>query len=169
MDRLDSIHRRLLDAITPIERERFSERPSQSEWSLAEVVHHLYLVEDRVIKGLEKALSGPPQRIGFLRKLVPTSIVATRFPRLKAPKAVTPLNAPQKEQAIENFSSARDRLKALCSATGEARLKQTVFKHPFLGNIDGIATISFVGYHEKRHYKQIREVIRKLHGSNIHG
>ena len=24
------------------------------------------------------------------------------------------------------------------------------------------ATVSFIGYHEKRHYKQIREVLRKL-------
>jgi len=40
-----------------------------------------------------------------------------------------------------------------------------VFKHPFLGEIDGTATISFIGYHELRHYKQIREVIKKLdHG-----
>jgi len=28
--------------------------------------------------------------------------------------------------------------------------------------IDGVATVSFVGYHEQRHYKQIREVLRKL-------
>jgi hypothetical protein len=25
-----------------------------------------------------------------------------------------------------------------------------------------VATISFVGYHEQRHYKQIREVLRKI-------
>jgi len=25
-----------------------------------------------------------------------------------------------------------------------------------------VATVSFVGYHEQRHYKQIREVLRKL-------
>ncbi len=46
--------------------------------------------------------------------------------------------------------------------TAEDRLKQVVFKHPFLGEIDGTATISFIGYHELRHYKQIREVIKKL-------
>ena len=50
--------------------------------------------------------------------------------------------------------------------TAEIVSKQMVFKHPFLGEIDGIATVSFVGYHELRHYKQIREVIKKLGSSD---
>src|ERR1044072_8110497 len=94
--------------------------------------------------------------------LVPTSIVWARLLRVKAPKAMDPLGAPEKEEAIQNLESVRSRLKDLCARHGAARLHNVTFKHPFLGEIDGVATVSFVGYHEHRHFKQIREVLKKL-------
>lgn len=164
--RLDSIHSKLVDTITPIEDSLFSRRPADKEWSVAQIVHHLCLVEERVIKELETELAGPPRKIGLLRKLIPTSIVASRLLRVKAPRSVNPLSPPARAEVIANYDAARSRLKELCSTHGRDRLRQVVFKHPFLGEIDGAATISFIGYHELRHYKQIREVIKKLGRSN---
>ena len=163
--RLDSIHSKLVDTITPIEDSRFSRSPGENEWSIAQIVHHLCLVEDRVIEELEKELANPPRRIGLLRKFIPTSIVASRLLRVKAPRGVNPLNPPARSEVIANYDAARSRLKELCSTHGRNRLRQVIFKHPFLGEIDGTATISFIGYHELRHYKQIREVIKKLERS----
>ncbi len=162
IQRLDSVHQRLLDLVTPIDSRQFTLGPTDNEWSVGQIVHHLCLVEERVISELEKALTQEPQRINFFRRMIPTAIVASRLVRVKAPKGVNPLNPPEKDVAIENFNRARRRLKELCLVQGETRLRQLVFKHPFLGDITGMATISFVGYHEHRHYKQIREVIIKL-------
>jgi DinB superfamily len=163
--RLDSTHRGLLDLVGAIDEERFTRRPSENEWSVAEVVHHLSLVEQYVINSLEQSLARPPQRLPMIRRLIPTRIVASRLLRVKAPKGVQPLNPPPKEQLIENFNATRARLKSLCAEHDRARLRQVIFKHPFLGPIDGTATISFVGYHELRHYKQIREVLKKLNSA----
>ena len=162
LNRLDSAHKKLIEAITPVDEELFSRRSSDNEWSIAEVVHHLCLVEERVIKELEKELANPPRQLGFVRRLIPTSIVASRLIRVKAPKAMNPRNPPAKNESIANYNAARAKLKELCSIHGEKRLRQTIFRHPFLGEIHGLATISFVGYHEVRHYKQIREVLKKL-------
>jgi hypothetical protein len=160
--RLDSIHQKLLSDVAALEPELYSQRPTPAEWSVAENLHHLCLVEARVIKELERAIAGPPQRVGFLRRLIPTSIVALRVVRVKAPKAMDPLDAPAKEVAITNYDRTRNNLKMLCDTHGTERFRNLIFKHPVLGNIDGVATVSFVGYHEKRHYKQIREVLNKL-------
>jgi hypothetical protein len=162
LNRLDSIHQRLLDVVSPLDTQIYSERPAEGEWSVAEIVHHVCLVEDRVTKELAGAIASAPQRVGFLRRFIPTSIVSVRLIRVKAPKAMNPLNAPVKEVAIENLARARESLKTLCTTHGEDRFRNLVFKHPVLGDIDGVATVSFVGYHEQRHYKQIREVLRKL-------
>jgi hypothetical protein len=162
LKRLDSVHQKLIDTIIPLDAELFSQRPSNNEWSVAEIVQHLCLVEERVLKDLERAFAGPPRRVQFLRRLIPTSIVAIRLIRVKAPKAVKPLSVPAIDVAIENFNRARNALKTLCATHAKDRFRHIVFKHPFLGDIDGVATISFVGYHERRHYKQIREVLRKL-------
>lgn len=160
--RLDSIHSELLNTIVSIDDPLFSRSPSENEWSVAEIVHHLCLVERRVLKELEKELANPPRKLSALRRLVPTSIVASRLLRVKAPKAMNPVDPPARNEIIENYNEARNKLKELCATHGHQRLKQVIFKHPFLGQIDGPATISFVGYHEIRHFKQIKEVLKKL-------
>ena len=162
LQRLDSVHQQLIAAVAPLDPELYALRPSAGEWSVAEVVHHLCLVEDRVIKELEGAMTRPPRRVGLFRRLIPTSIVSVRLIRVKAPKAMNPLDAPAKDRAIEIFARTRNNLKALCATHGRDRLRNLIFKHPFLGEIDGVATVSFLGYHEQRHYKQIREVLKKI-------
>ena len=160
--RLDSIHLKLISAVASLDDSLFSRSPSDGQWSVAEIVHHLCLVENAVIGELEKGLAKPPERISLLRRLMPTSIVAIRLVRVKAPRAMNPLDPPGKAEVIANYNAARDRLKALHETHGPTRLKQVIFKHPFLGDITGLATISFVGYHELRHFKQIRETLKKL-------
>ncbi len=165
LKRLDAGHVRLLERVSSLEDEIFTRSPGDSAWSVAEIVYHLSLVEERVIKDLEKALQQEPRQLGFLRRLVPTRIVALRLFRVKAPKAVVPSNAAGKRETVKALNDARSKLKSLYEKHGEGRLAQTVFKHPFLGEITGVSTISFVAYHEQRHYKQICEVIKKLNNA----
>jgi hypothetical protein len=162
LKRLDTVHQKLIETISTLAPDVYATRPAENEWSVAEIVHHLWLVEGRVTKELQTGIAGKPRRVSFLRRFMPTSIVSQRFIRVKAPKAVNPLNAPSREVALENFVRSRAELKLFCATHGEERLRNVIFKHPFLGEMDGVAALSFMGYHEKRHYKQIREVSRKL-------
>jgi hypothetical protein len=162
LKRLDSVHQKLVSTVASLEPDVYSKRPAEGEWSVAEIVQHLCLVEARVIKELENGIAREPQRVGFFRRLIPTSIVSLRLVRVKAPKAMNPLEAPARDLALQKFDQARSGLKALCATHSVERFRNLIFKHPFLGEIDGVATVSFIGYHEKRHYKQIREVLRKL-------
>ncbi|MBA2703334.1 MAG: DinB family protein [Blastocatellia bacterium] len=171
LKRLDRVHEKLAATVAPLDEVLFARQPADGGWSVAQIIQHLALVEDRVIKDLEKEMSRPPRKISFIRRFVPTSIVSSRLLRVKAPQAVNPeANAgpaevnvlPSKASAIANYNRARNDLKNLCATHGNDRFRQIVFKHPFLGEIDGVATVSFVGYHEQRHYKQIREVLKKI-------
>jgi DinB superfamily len=162
LNRLDSVHQKLIAKVSPLDPNLFSTPPSDTEWSVSQILHHLFLVEERVIKDLEAAVSNPTQKVGFLGRLKPTSIVSMRLVRVKAPKAVNPLQTPPKDEAIENLNRARTRLKDFCARTGPDKMRNLVFNHPFLGRLDGVAAVSFVGHHEHRHYKQILEVLKKL-------
>ncbi len=166
LKRLDSFHQKLINTVSPLEAELFSRRPAEDQWSVAEIVQHLCLVEERVTRELELAIAKDPQTVSPLRRLIPTSIVSSRLLRVKAPKAMNPVAVLEKEVAIENYNRARSNLKQLCSTHGHQRFRNLVFKHPFLGEIDGVKTISFIGYHEQRHYKQISEVLKKLAADN---
>src|SRR5256885_10459264 len=155
LKRLDSVHNKLIETVSPLEPAVFSQRPSEAEWSVAEIVQHLCLVEERVIKDLERGIAKEPQSVGFLKKFVPTSIVSSRLLRVKAPKAVNPVAILEKDVAIENFNRARNSLKELCAAHGHDRFRQMVFKHHFLGDIDGVASTTFVGYQLQRLFQHI--------------
>ncbi len=171
LKRLDRVHEKLTATVAPLAEGLFERQPADGGWSVAQILQHLCLVEERVSKDLEKAVSRPPRKVSFVKRFVPTSIVSSRLVRVKAPQAVNPearaeseeVSAmPGRDEAIANYNRARNDLKNLCATHGEDRFRQIVFKHPFLGEIDGVAAVSFVGYHERRHYKQIREVLGKL-------
>lgn len=162
LQRLDFTRRKLHATISTLTPEVYSRRPAENEWSVAEVVHHIRLVEDRVLKELEAALKRASGRVSILRRLIPTSITSSRLIRVKSPKAVTPFNPPAREVELKNLDHTRDRLKEFCTTHGTKRLRNVIFTHPFLGKLDGVATVSFLSYHELRHFKQIQEVLRKL-------
>ena len=57
LQRLDTVHEKLATAIRSTNPNLFFERPSENEWSIAEVVQHLCLAEQHVLKGPEKGSS----------------------------------------------------------------------------------------------------------------
>jgi len=171
LNRLDKVNDKLTAIVASLDDESFARQPAGGGWSVAQIVQHLALVELRVTRDLERAISRPPQRVSFIRRFVPTSIVSLRLLRVKAPQAVNPeVNSgpdatgaiPGKSATIANYNRARNDLKSLCATHGNDRFRQIVFRHPFLGEIDGVAAVSFVGHHELRHFKQIREVLKQL-------
>lgn len=161
--RLDDTHLRLLALIEPLDAEKFARKPAPDVWSVAEVVHHLCLVEQHMIRSIEQELTQPPKRLPLLNHLIPYSLlVARRVRRVRAPKAVEPLNPPPKEIVIDNYNRVRATIKTLSTEHGRKRLSQVVLQHPFLGAFSGVKAVAFVGYHEQRHYKQLQEIIDKL-------
>ena len=162
LKRLDTVHEKLSVAVRTTNPSLYSRRPGENEWSIAEVVQHLCLVEAAILKALQKGLDGGPAKVGFMKKLIPMRLVSLRFKKLKAPKIVTPKDPPAMDELLKDFDEVRGRLKQLCAEYGSQRLKAVSVKHPFLGNIDGVAAVSMVNFHEERHLKQIREILKKL-------
>lgn len=160
--RLDSVHAQVSALVASLDSAQLSKRPAENEWSVSEVLHHLYLVEQRVLAELQNNLSKPPVSPGFLKNLIPMRIISWRIIRVKAPKVVNPIETINPAESLNGWELSREQLKELCRQSGSSRLKNTVLRHPFLGNISGLAAVSMVGFHEQRHYKQIKEILKKL-------
>ena len=62
LERLDSVHRKLLETVSPLDEQLFAQSPSENQWSISQIVRHLCLVEERVIGELEKELAKPPRK-----------------------------------------------------------------------------------------------------------
>ena len=162
LKRLDTVHDKLSTAIRTTNPDLFFKRPSDDEWCIAEVVQHLCLAEQHVLKDLRKGLQTGSAKVGFLKKLIPMRIISWRLVRVKSPRAVSPNDPPAMDVLLKDYDQVRVDLKQLCVESGSDRLKDIRFKHPFLGDIDGRAAVSMIGFHEERHYKQIREILKKL-------
>jgi len=102
LKRLDTVHEKLSLAVRNTNPNLYSKRPAENEWSIAEVVQHLCLVEERITEALEKSRKGGSPQVGFLKKLIPMRIVSLRFKKLKAPKLVTPSDPPPMNELLEN-------------------------------------------------------------------
>src|SRR5207245_874876 len=126
--------------------------------------HHLCIGDEWMAEEIQKGLECPPQRLGLLRQIfkVPAWMVGIRLVRVKAPKKAEPLNPPPRETLIDNYKRGRTKLKDLALRIGRERLEQLIVVHPILGEYNGVQGVSFIHYHELRHYKQIREILQKL-------
>ena len=162
LKRLDTVHAQLTATVNGVDPALLSRRPAESEWSVAEVVEHLCLVEGAVMKGIKAKLDQPPAKVSFLRKFFPMRIVSLRVKRLQAPKYVQPSHdLPPVDELLEKFDALRANTKEICLKEGE-RLSNVCLKHPYFGDMDGAAAVSMIAFHEQRHLKQIREIVKKL-------
>jgi hypothetical protein len=161
--RLDSIHQKLSQTVNSVDPHLFTKRPAENEWSVGEVVHHLCLVDERVLIELAKNIDGDSPKVSFFKRFIPMRIVSLRLSKVEAPKVVRPTqDIPERQQLMNDYDAARQRLKDFCKEQGTAKLKQTSVPHPVFGYIDGVAAVSMVGFHEQRHLKQIYEIIKRL-------
>jgi hypothetical protein len=160
--RLDAVHAELKTTVNGVDPALLSKRPAENEWSVAEVIEHLCLVEGAVMKGIKLKLAQPPVKVSFVKKFFPMRIVSLRMKRLQAPKYVQPANElPPMNELLDKFDALRANTKEICIKEG-ARLNQVCLKHPYFGDMDGAAAVSMVAFHEQRHLKQIRETLKKL-------
>lgn len=152
----------MLSAINPLNDQAFAHRPTDGEWSIGEIIYHLTIVEERVLKELIKRCASP-KPLSFIGRLfqVPPSLVGMRLIRVRAPKFAEPLNPPPRSQNMANFERVRNELKALSQQQGRSGLLN-IYTKSIIGNFDGVNTVEFVGYHEVRHFKQIQEIILRV-------
>jgi hypothetical protein len=163
LKRLDTVHAELKTTVNGVDPALLSRRPAENEWSVAEVIEHLCLVEGAVMKGITTKLAQPPVKVSFLKKFFPMRIVSLRMKRLQAPKYVQPASdLPPVDELMKKFDAVRATTKELCIKEGSERLSQVCLKHPYFGDMDGAAAVSMVAFHEQRHLKQIRETLKKL-------
>lgn len=162
LTRLDKHRTTLLSAINPIDDKAFARRPTEGEWSIAEIIYHLTIIEERVLKELIKQCANP-KPLSFIGRLlqVPPSLVGMRLIRVRAPKFAEPLNPPSRSQNMANFERVRNELRTLIQQQGRSGLLN-IYTKSIIGNFGGVNTVEFVGYHEVRHFKQIQETIPKV-------
>lgn len=136
-------------------------KPGADRWSVAEILEHLSVVEERVVENVFPKLNGAPatEGNGDSREMDALVIAkgSDRSTVLQAPPAIAPSGRWAPEESLERFLAGSERVAAFLQAP-EAPLRGHLWPHPALGPLDGYQWVSLTAAHNERHTKQILEV-----------
>jgi hypothetical protein len=155
----------ILDLLVGVSGEDWHRAPP-GRWSLAQVVNHLALGLDAVVRKLEErkdrtdlARRASPKH-HLLRHLV---LGLGRFPRgRRAIEGTQPEDRPDPEMVVAAFRMAIQRLEALCLALPPAQQQRVFVRHPVIGDLNLPEWVRFQYVHNRHHAHQIRVRLRWL-------
>ena len=153
----------LLNRLESFAAEQLAFRPGAGAWSVAEVVHHLVLVEEAFVRqsGLDasKRPATPGMRAGAAYLAV-IAVLRTGL-RVKAPsKAVVPTGAVPLADSRGRWAATRADLRAFLETVSAPVLRRAVFKHPLAGWLTVPQGLGFLEVHVDHHLRQIARIER---------
>ena len=156
-DNLYETRNNLVKEITSLSYTQFNGRLGMNMWSIAQVCHHLVLVEQATIKAIAWGLK-KVDNTQIERKNV--QLVLDRTKKFKAPEIVEPDVEPFEVQSIIDLlnDSRKKFLTFLSTIEDKSILAEKSFKHPALGELPLDQWIEQMYLHEQRHTEQIKEI-----------
>lgn len=156
-DNLYEMRNKLVKEITLLSYTQFNGRPGMNMWSIAQVCHHLVLVEQATIKAITWGLK-KGENTQKVRKNV--HLILDRSKKFKAPEIVEPDVEPFEVQSIiDLLNDSRIKLLTFLSTIGDkSLLAEKSCKHPALGELPLDQWIEQIYLHEQRHIEQIKEI-----------
>jgi len=169
---LDSQRNELRTAIDSIPAAARNTQPTANQWSVAQVLDHLTIVEKRVAAGVGKWIADA-QANGLAQETETTSVSGTipierildRSRKVEAPEAIRPRTDVDAETAWTDLEQARANLRTAFLTGDGFALGQVVQTHPVLGPINVYQWMLFCASHEGRHTLQIREIAQQLNSA----
>ena len=137
------------------------ERPAPDRWSVAEILEHLAIVEQRATRIVrEFAVSAPPRESGLPAppSALDRTVLRDRTQRVTAPVPIQPKGEWDAAQAWTELEKSRIALLAAIRAAEGRDLTAVTRSHPRLGPLTGYEWIAALGAHEERHAFQIGEI-----------
>lgn len=156
---IDAEARQLRSAYEAVPVARRHVRPAPDRWSAAEVVHHVTIVERRLVERLRGLIeeakklgdAGDPRMRDDLQ-----ARATDRSKRFKTGEASEPKDTDVTRVWID-FDETRSALRAVIESAEGVALHAVSAPHPALGDFNGYDWIVFAGAHTRRHADQIRE------------
>ena len=156
-DNLYETRNNLVKEITSLSYTQFNGRLGMNMWSIAQVCHHLVLVEQATIKAIAWGLK-KVDNTQTKRKNV--HLMLDRTKKFKAPEIVEPdVEQFEVQSIIDLLNDSRKKfLTFLSTIEDKSILAEKSFKHPALGELPLDQWIEQMYLHEQRHTEQIKEI-----------
>lgn len=151
---------KLLDTVSDLNDEELNWKASEDEWSVRQVLEHLYLMEGGVAKTIQSQLT---KEASHETASKPIERTVDRSTKVEAPDFAKPSDSfATAEELQDKLRTSHTSLLQLEDTVPTEQLKARSYKHPVFGDMSLDQWIPFVGYHELRHIKQIEEVKKAM-------
>jgi hypothetical protein len=157
---IDDTRARLVGAVEPLTDGEQGFRPSSEQWTVAEIIEHLSVVEKRVARLLGVMLSklgaeaARAEGSAFEPVTIDEFVARSRTEKYTAPEEIRPKGAPLSD-SLAHLRDSRAALRDLRARVERVDGTRARFPHPVWGPLDLYQWLLFVGAHEQRHLAQI--------------
>src|SRR5699024_10002839 len=123
----------LLNSIRDVHHEQFNQKPAADEWSMKQILEHLYLMEGAIANNIEKQLASGQEEEAKTR---PIELSVDRTTKVEAPNEFQPTDD---EASIlemeEKLATSHQALQKIANEYSEATLAKKSMPHPAFGNM----------------------------------
>ena len=162
----DAIRGKLKETVAALSEGQLDARPDGEKWSVKQIVEHVAMVNDGVVRICSKLLSkaesagrpasGFSMSAGFLEKATGSADA-----KLEAPEIVHPGGA-RLADSLAKLDASAEALKGLREKFEKFDGTEPKFPHPYFGDLSAQEWFVLSGAHEGRHLRQIRRIIERL-------
>ena len=164
------LQRAALFAAVSLVAEPLRDRRSDPEtWSVAEVLEHLYRVENSIARLLRRSVErakaaglDPENELSSLLGSLDALRLLDRSRRIGAPELVMPRGELTAAEGMAALTESRQALIAAIRVGDGLALGQITQVHPTVGPLNLYQWVLFVGQHEGRHAGQLEDIARQL-------
>lgn len=159
-DHLDATRTQLLQEIDTLDDTAFNRKPDAQSWSVAQICHHLVLVEEATRKAIAWGLKAQENSMPARKNV---QLILDRTKKIQAPSIVEPTEQPFTVQAMQDLlATTRKNLLAFLQTIEDPEvLAKRAVQHPALGELPLDQWIEMVYLHEQRHIEQLQEIVRE--------
>jgi len=138
-------------------------RPSPEQWSIAEILEHLTMVEARVARLLQMMLQKAeaagagrrPSGESFAAVSIKDFVEQAATQKYKAPESAVPTGTVSIADSLSRLEATRDTLNELRPVIERMDCTQMLYPHPAFGPLNLYQWLAFMGVHQSRHRRQI--------------
>ncbi len=156
------IRQDIRDFLDAQEEPLLNEHARAGQWSMAQVLEHLYLMETAITTRMGHVLQQnepTPAPMSQHSNTPSFRLTPDRSRRIEAPAELVPADKHMTRQELHTrLSRSRTHLEQLLQEADAQQLQQKTMNHPVFGPLTLEEWVEFIGLHEQRHLEQMKEI-----------
>jgi hypothetical protein len=166
----DKIREKLKETVSDLTNEKANFQPEENggQWTVANIVEHIAIVQEGMTRISAKLLSEAGKRgiktdgrarmsETFLQKTLEIKDI-----KLEAPERARPSGRLSITESLAKMEETRRQLEDLRPLFESVECSDFKFPHPFMGELTAHEWLALIGGHEFRHIRQIENILSRI-------